>query len=105
MIPSMSFSMPKAIARSWRVGVLLVLWIPLVLMLQRAACPAQEKTTAPRKLESVTLGLSAKQVLNLPIYVAHRYGIFESEGFDFKPITTKTSIAIAALVSGDLDYI
>ena len=59
----------------------------------------------PRKLESVTLGLSARHVLNLPIYMAQRHGIFESEGFDYKPITTKTNTAIAALVSGDLDYI
>ncbi|MSP37708.1 MAG: ABC transporter substrate-binding protein [Deltaproteobacteria bacterium] len=58
-----------------------------------------------RKLEAVTLGLSAKHVLNLPIYLAQRHGIFESEGFDYKPITTKTNTAIAALVSGDLDYI
>jgi ABC-type nitrate/sulfonate/bicarbonate transport system substrate-binding protein len=58
-----------------------------------------------RKLESVTLGLSARHVLNLPIYMAQRHGIFESEGFDYKPITTKTNTAIAALVSGDLDYI
>ena len=58
-----------------------------------------------RKLESVTLGLSAKHVLNLPIYLAQRQAIFESEGFDYKPITTKTNTAIAALVSGDLDYI
>lgn len=60
---------------------------------------------SPRKLESVTLGLSGRQVLNLPIYLAQRHGIFESEGFDYKPITTKTNTAIAALVSGDLDYI
>ena len=58
-----------------------------------------------RRLEPVTLGLSAKHVLNLPIYLAQRFGIFESEGFDYKPITTKTNTAIAALVSGDLDYI
>jgi ABC-type nitrate/sulfonate/bicarbonate transport system substrate-binding protein len=60
---------------------------------------------SPRKLEPVTLGLSAKHVLNLPIYLAQRHGIFESEGFDYKPITTKTNTAIAALVSGDLDFI
>lgn len=58
-----------------------------------------------RKLEPVTLGLSARHALNLPIYMAQRHGIFESEGFDYKPITTKTNTAIAALVSGDLDYI
>ena len=75
--------------------------IPLVISLP--VC-AQDKST-PRKLESVTVGLSARYVLNLPIYLAQKHGIFESEGFDFKLITTKTSTAIAALVSGDLDYI
>src|SRR5215831_9648325 len=76
-----------------------------VLTLEPAFIQGQESSRSARKLESVTLGLSAKQVLNLPIYLAQRYGIFESEGFDFRPITTKTSTAIAALVSGDLDYI
>ena len=66
---------------------------------------SQGISQTPRKLESVTLGLSARHVLNLPIYMAQRHGIFESEGFDYKPITTKTNTAIAALVSGDLDYI
>lgn len=80
-------------------------WIFLFLFAQPAPMPAQEKPLPPRRLESVTLGLSARHVLNLPIYLAQRYGIFMSEGFDFKPITTKTNTAIAALVSGDLDYI
>ncbi|HVO94876.1 MAG TPA: ABC transporter substrate-binding protein, partial [Terriglobales bacterium] len=79
------------------------LWCFLVFLTGNVS--AQEKAIFPRKLEPVTLGLSAKHVLNLPIYLAQRYGIFESEGFEFKPITTKTGTAIAALVSGDLDYI
>ena len=86
-------------------GIRLIAFLWVFLVLLPAKLPAQEKAVASRKLESVTLGLSAKHVLNLPIYLAQRHGIFESEGFDFKPITTKTSIAIAALVSGDLDYI
>lgn len=73
----------------------------LFLVLYSAHLHAQSS----RKLESVTMGLSAKHVLNLPIYLAQRHGIFESEGFEYKPITTKTNTAIAALVSGDLDYI
>ncbi len=80
-------------------------WISLLMWLIAATGLAQDKISAPRKLEPVTLGLSAKHVLNLPIYLAQKHGIFEGEGLDFKPITTKTSTAIAALVSGDLDYI
>ena len=89
----------------YRTTVFFVLCASLFFLLQPSHIPAQEKPSPTRKLESVTLGLSAKHVLNLPIYLAQRYGIFESEGLDLKPITTKTSTAIAALVSGDLDYI
>jgi hypothetical protein len=67
----------------------------LLLIAWWATTDAQEKTGASRKLESTALGVSAKHVLNLPIYLAQRHGIFESEGFDLKPITTKTSTAIA----------
>ncbi|HSQ13244.1 MAG TPA: ABC transporter substrate-binding protein [Candidatus Deferrimicrobium sp.] len=76
----------------------------LIFALQLLWC-SQASSQTTRKLESITLGLSARHVLNLPIYMAQRHGIFDSEGFDYKPITTKTNTAIAALVSGDLDYI
>jgi len=96
---------PPASHLPYQTTVSLVLCVSLFLLLQPSHILAQEKPSPTRKLEPVTLGLSAKQVLNLPIYLAHRYGIFDSEDFDLKPITTKTSTAIAALVSGDLDYI
>jgi hypothetical protein len=66
----------------------------LLLIAWWATTDAQEKTGASRKLESTALGVSAKHVLNLPIYLAQRHGIFESEGFHLKLITTKTSTAI-----------
>jgi ABC-type nitrate/sulfonate/bicarbonate transport system substrate-binding protein len=73
--------------------------------LHTASIQAQEATKAPRKLEIVTVGVSAKHVLNLPIYLAQRHGIFESEGIDLRLITAKTSTTIAALVAGEMDYI
>jgi len=76
----------------------------LIFVLHLLWC-SQARSQTTRKLESITLGLSARHVLNLPIYMAQRHGIFDSEGFDYKPITTKTNTAIAALISGDLDYI
>jgi NitT/TauT family transport system substrate-binding protein len=66
---------------------------------------AQDKTKTPKKLEAVTLGVSAKHVLNLPIYMAQKYGILESEGIELRLITAKTSTIIAALVAGEMDYI
>ena len=82
-----------------------VAFLLILTWLTAATAAAQDQPVPSRKLEAVTLGLSAKHVLNLPIYLAERHGIIRSEGFDFKPITTKTNTAIAALVSGDLDYI
>jgi len=60
--------------------------------------PAQGGAKAARKLETATLGLSAKHVLNLPIYSAQKHGIFESEGLDLKLITTKTDEVIVAAI-------
>ena len=67
--------------------------------------PAQEVSKPAHKLEIVTLGVSAKQVQNLPIYLAQKYGIFESEGIDLRLITAKTSTIIGALIAGEMDYI
>ena len=87
----------------WKVtrGTLIGISLCLFSLLHVASVPAQDGAKPARKLESATLGLSAKHVLNLPIYLAQKHGIFESEGLDLKLITTKTSTAIAALVSGD----
>jgi NitT/TauT family transport system substrate-binding protein len=77
----------------------------LIASLTAASGFAQDKTKTARKLEAVTLGVSAKHVLNLPIYMAQKYGIFETEGIELKLITAKTSTIIAALVAGEMDYV
>ena len=77
----------------------------LVAWLATVSTFAQDKAKTSRKLESITLGVSAKHVLNLPIYMAQKYGILESEGIDLRLITAKTSTIIAALVAGEMDYV
>ena len=77
----------------------LIAWLTAV-----SAFP-QDKAKTPRKLEAITLGVSAKHVLNLPIYMAQKYGILESEGIDLRLITAETSTIIAALVAGEMDYV
>jgi NitT/TauT family transport system substrate-binding protein len=91
--------------RSMRKSFLVAYLFFLVAWLTTASVFAQDKTKTPRKLEAVTLGVSAKHVLNLPIYMAQKYGIFESEGIDLRLITAKTSTIIAALVAGEMDYV
>lgn len=77
----------------------------LVASLTAVCTFAQDKAKTPKKLEAITLGVSAKHVLNLPIYMAQKYGILESEGIDLRLITAKTSTIIAALVAGEMDYV
>jgi NitT/TauT family transport system substrate-binding protein len=91
--------------RSMRKSFLVAYLFFLVAWLTTASVFAQDKTKTPRKLEAVTLGVSAKHVLNLPIYMAQKYGIFENEGIDLRLITAKTSTIIAALVAGEMDYV
>jgi NitT/TauT family transport system substrate-binding protein len=95
-----SIKMPMRL-NSFHPGCLLFLiaWLTAVSTL------AQDKGKPPRKLEAITLGVSAKHVLNLPIYMAAKYGIWESEGIDLRLITAKTSTVIAALVAGEMDYV
>jgi ABC-type nitrate/sulfonate/bicarbonate transport system substrate-binding protein len=77
----------------------LIAWLTAV-----SAFP-QDKAKTPTKLEAITLGVSAKHVLNLPIYMAQKYGILESEGIDVRLITAKTSTIIAALVARKMEYV
>ena len=77
----------------------------LIVSVTAASGFAQDKIKTARKFEAVTLGVSAKHVLNLPIYMAQKYGIFETEGIELKLITAKTSTIIAALVAGEMDYV
>ena len=103
MIRHMGHFLPLRYRTTHRALIGSLLW--LVSLLHVTSVSGQDSPKTGRKPESVTLGLSAKHVLNLPIYLAQKHGIFESEGLDLKLITTKTSTAIAALVSGDLDFI
>jgi NitT/TauT family transport system substrate-binding protein len=80
-------------------------WLFFVAWLTTVSAFPQDKVRTPKKVEAITLGVSAKHVLNLPIYMAQKYGILESEGIDLRLITAKTSTIIAALVAGEMDYV
>ena len=77
----------------------------LIASLAAVSTLAQDRAKTPKKLEAITLGVSAKHVLNLPIYMAQKSGILEGEGIDLRLITAKTSTIIAALVAGEMDYV
>jgi NitT/TauT family transport system substrate-binding protein len=55
-------------------------------------------------LTKVVVGTSARDVGNLPIYMAQEHGIFAEEGLEVEAIAATTNVTIAALVARDMDY-
>jgi NitT/TauT family transport system substrate-binding protein len=69
-----------------------------------AAAPAPAPTGAPAS-EPVRVGISSRSTGFLNMFVAQRAGIFTSEGFDAELVPSAIDVQIAALLSGEMDYI
>ena len=90
--------MPKAIARhrlrtrlfSSFVGILLI----------ATAASAQQKP----KLRPLRIALPAHSVSATAVYVARSLGIFERYGFDPQILVLEPRAALAAMLTGDLDF-
>jgi NitT/TauT family transport system substrate-binding protein len=68
------------------------------------ASAAAAESRAPAPLAKVVVGTSARDVGNLPIYMAQEYGLFAAEGLEVETIAATTNVTIAALVARDMDY-
>jgi NitT/TauT family transport system substrate-binding protein len=77
---------------------------PAVPAASNAAPSAPGAPPAPARLDKVVLGMSSRQLGNLPIYLAQTHGLFAAEGLDVEVITARTDVTIAALVAGEIDY-
>lgn len=75
-------------------GVLL-----LLLVVNRSPADAQ-----PKKLRPLRIALPSHSLSSTPIYMAHRLGIFESLGFEAQILILEPRAALAALLTGDLDF-
>ncbi|HEX9788391.1 MAG TPA: ABC transporter substrate-binding protein [Candidatus Binatia bacterium] len=71
-----------------------------VLMLFPASTPAQQKP----KLQPLHVALANHSVSMTAIYVAKHLGIFESYGYDARVLVLDPRAALAALLSGELDF-
>ena len=67
--------------------------------------PAQLTTAATRDLERVRIGYSVGGLIPFPLIVAKENRFFEQAGFDAELINIPPTIAVAALVSGDIQYV
>ena len=60
---------------------------------------------AGQELEKVRIGYSVGGLIPFPIIVAKEHHLFEQAGFDVELINIPPTIAVTALVSGDIQYV
>src|ERR1044072_9600714 len=66
---------------------------------------AQFAKAASKELERVRIGYSVGGLIPFPIIVAKENRLFEQAGFDIELINIPPTIAVTALVSGDIPYV
>jgi ABC-type nitrate/sulfonate/bicarbonate transport system substrate-binding protein len=71
--------------------------ILIVVLSLAASADAQERRRI--RISNATLSYSA-----LPLVAAREWNLFQEQGLDVKIILMRSAAAVAALVSGDLDY-
>ncbi len=78
----------------------------LVLLVQLVLFPtAQLARAATRDLERLRIGYSVGGLIPFPLIVAKENRFFEQAGFDAELINIPPTIAVTALVSGDIQYV
>jgi len=73
--------------------------IPIVL------CSSVSAIAASREIERVRIGYSVGGLIPFPLIVAKENHFFEQAGFDVELINIPPTIAVTALVSGDIQYV
>ena len=77
-----------------------------LLLVQLVLFPTgQLARAATRDLERVRIGYSVGGLIPFPLIVAKENRFFEQGGFDAELINIPPTIAVTALVSGDIQYV
>ncbi|HSQ14317.1 MAG TPA: hypothetical protein VLM90_14905, partial [Candidatus Deferrimicrobium sp.] len=76
-----------------------ILVLALALVVNSSPAGAQ-----PKKLRPLRIALPSHSVSSTPIYIARSLGIFESLGFEPQILVLEPRAALAALLTGDLDF-
>ncbi|MGE5220145.1 MAG: ABC transporter substrate-binding protein [Chloroflexota bacterium] len=82
--------------------------VAVVFALVLAACLSMNGSSASgagRELEKVRIGYSVGGLIPFPLIVAKENRFFEQAGFDVEMINIPPTIAVTALVSGDIQYV
>ncbi|MGH7874422.1 MAG: ABC transporter substrate-binding protein, partial [Candidatus Binatia bacterium] len=59
----------------------------------------------PLHAERITIATPSRGLFEFPVVVAMRKGFFKSEGLDVDKVQMQPTVAVKALVSGDVDYL
>lgn len=78
-------------------------WVLLALSVACFTAPAASAAT--RELERVRIGYSVGGLIPFPLIVAKENRFFEQAGFDVELINIPPTIAVTALISGDIQYV
>jgi ABC-type nitrate/sulfonate/bicarbonate transport system substrate-binding protein len=92
-------SRPRVLLSSWLINITLPLLAFLIIG------PLQAFSgQAPGTRERVRIAVPVKSITFLPFYFGKDKGFFKDEGIDLEPIITTSTIGIAALQAGEVDY-
>jgi NitT/TauT family transport system substrate-binding protein len=83
-----------------KLGIVLALAVAAVV-----STAIQQATAATRELEKVRIGYSVGGLIPFPLIVAKENRFFEQAGFDVELINIPPTIAVTALISGDIQYV
>jgi NitT/TauT family transport system substrate-binding protein len=100
MAVNKSSGQTKTNSKPWRIVRSLIL-----ILLAVCVASVQPNEAAGKELEKVRIGYSVGGLIPFPIIVAKENRLFEQAGFDAELINIPPTIAVTALVSGDLQYV
>jgi NitT/TauT family transport system substrate-binding protein len=80
-------------------------WLLLLFVLSVIYLAEKAVLAAARDLERVRIGYSVGGLIPFPIIIAKENRFFEQAGFDVELINIPPTIAVTALISGDIQYV
>jgi ABC-type nitrate/sulfonate/bicarbonate transport system substrate-binding protein len=87
---------PRPLRPSGKCFRMFFLALALVIALLASATPA--------RAEVVHIGISTPGLYEIPTEIAQRKGFYKEEGLDVRKVVIRTTLQVAALMAGELDY-
>ncbi len=76
-------------------------WLSLVILLAMSVLPS---SSFGQKTQKIRIGMSSRSMFSLPMIVAASHGFYRSEGLEAELIVMGPSVAVQAIIAGELDF-